>query len=42
VGSDDMGYIRRSIPDIVDDMAFTQAIYTDEGNVKKCYMLFMN
>lgn len=31
VGSiDDMGYIRRSIPDIVDDMAFTQGIYTDE------------
>ncbi len=31
VGSiDDMGYIRRSIPDLVDDMAFTQGIYTDE------------
>jgi RNA polymerase sigma-54 factor len=36
VGSiDDMGYIRRSIPDIVDDMAFTQAIYTDEQMVEK-------
>ena len=36
VGSiDDMGYIRRSIPDIVDDMAFTQAIYTDEAAVEK-------
>ena len=36
VGSiDDMGYIRRSIPDIVDDMAFTQAIYTDEATVEK-------
>lgn len=36
VGSiDDMGYIRRSIPDIVDDMAFTQAIYTDEETVEK-------
>ncbi len=36
VGSiDDMGYIRRSIPDIVDDMAFTQGIYTDEENVEK-------
>lgn len=36
VGSiDDMGYIRRSIPDIVDDMAFTQAIYTDEKNVER-------
>ncbi|MBC7439809.1 MAG: RNA polymerase factor sigma-54, partial [Flavobacterium sp.] len=31
---DDMGYIRRSIPDIVDDMAFTQAIYTDEKSVE--------
>ena len=36
VGSiDDMGYIRRSIQDIVDDMAFTQAIYTDEKLVEK-------
>ncbi len=36
VGSiDDMGYIRRSINDIVDDMAFTQAIYTDEKAVEK-------
>ncbi len=34
VGSiDDMGYIRRSVPDIVDDMAFTQGIYTDEKTV---------
>ena len=36
VGSiDDMGYIRRSLQDIVDDMAFTQGIYTDEKNVEK-------
>lgn len=36
VGSiDDMGYIRRSIPDIVDDMAFTQGIYTDEKTVEQ-------
>jgi len=36
VGSiDDMGYIRRSIPDIVDDMAFTQGIYTDEQTVEQ-------
>jgi len=36
VGSiDDMGYIRRSIPDIVDDMAFTQGIYTDEKTVER-------
>ncbi|MES2546051.1 MAG: RNA polymerase factor sigma-54 [Bacteroidota bacterium] len=36
VGSiDDMGYIRRSIPDMVDDMAFTQGIYTDEKMVER-------
>jgi RNA polymerase sigma-54 factor len=35
VGSiDDMGYIRRSIPDIVDDMAFTQGLYTNEKQVE--------
>lgn len=36
VGSiDDIGYIRRSISNIVDDMAFTQAIYTDEKEVER-------
>lgn len=36
VGSiDDMGYLRRSTPDLVDDMAFTQGIYTDEKNVER-------
>src|SRR5690606_13762970 len=36
VGSiDDTGYIRRNIQDIVDDMAFTQGIYTDEATVEK-------
>ncbi|VXB26994.1 RNA polymerase sigma-54 factor [Flavobacterium sp. 9AF] len=36
VGSiDDMGYIRRSIQDIVDDLAFTQGIYTDEKMVTR-------
>ncbi len=36
VGSiDDMGYIRRSIQDLVDDMAFTQGIYTDEETVER-------
>ena len=36
VGSiDDMGYIRRTIQDIVDDMAFTQGIYTDETMVER-------
>jgi RNA polymerase sigma-54 factor len=32
---DDTGYIRRSIPDIVDDMAFTQGIYTDEKTLER-------
>ena len=36
VGSiDDMGYIRRTVQDIVDDIAFTQGIYTDEKNVER-------
>ena len=36
VGSiDDMGYIRRTIQDIVDDLAFTQGIYTDEKTVAR-------
>jgi RNA polymerase sigma-54 factor len=36
VGSiDDMGYIRRTTQDIVDDMAFTQGIYTDEAAVER-------
>jgi len=36
VGSiDDMGYIRRGISDIVDDLAFTQAVYTDEKTVER-------
>lgn len=36
VGSiDDMGYIRRTTQDIVDDMAFTQGIYTDEAIVER-------
>ena len=35
VGSiDDTGYIRRSTPDLVDDMAFTQGIYTSEKQVE--------
>jgi len=36
VGSiDDMGYIRRTTQDIVDDLAFTQGIYTDESTVER-------
>ena len=35
VGSiDEAGYIRRTISEMVDDMAFTQAIYTDEKQVE--------
>lgn len=36
VGSiNDTGYIRRTIQDMVDDMAFTQGVYTDEGTVDR-------
>lgn len=36
VGSiDDDGYLRRDVQDIVDDMAFTQGIYTQEKTVEK-------
>jgi RNA polymerase sigma-54 factor len=36
VGSiDEMGYIRRTIQEIVDDLAFTQGIYTDEKTVER-------
>ncbi len=36
VGSiDENGYIRRSIADIMDDLAFTQNIYTEEKTIKK-------
>ncbi len=36
VGSvDESGYIRRSVQDIVDDLAFTQNVYTDEAHVEK-------
>ena len=35
VGSiDDMGYIRRTVSDLVDDMAFTQGLYTTEKQVE--------
>lgn len=36
IGSiDENGYIRRELSDIVDDLAFTQGIYTDEEEVEK-------
>lgn len=35
VGSvDESGYIRRNLSDIVDDLAFTQSVYTDEEKVE--------
>ena len=36
IGSvDETGYIRRPLPDLVDDLAFTENLYTDENQVKK-------
>lgn len=36
IGSvDESGYIRRNLQDIVDDLAFTQNVYTDEETVEK-------
>lgn len=36
IGSvDESGYIRRTIEDITDDLAFTQNIYTDEATIEK-------
>lgn len=36
VGSvDESGYIRRSVQDMVDDLAFTQNVYTDEASVER-------
>lgn len=36
VGSvDESGYIRRSVQDVVDDLAFTQNVYTDEATVER-------
>ncbi|MGJ5641742.1 RNA polymerase factor sigma-54 [Formosa sp. S-31] len=38
VGSvDESGYIRRSTPDIMDDLAFTQNVYTDEATINKVF-----
>ena len=40
VGSiDDMGYIRRTIQDIVDDLAFTQGVYSDNETVEKILLI---
>ncbi|GAA0871517.1 RNA polymerase factor sigma-54 [Gangjinia marincola] len=40
VGSvDDSGYIRRPIPDIVDDLAFTQNVFAEEDEVEKVLKL---
>ncbi len=43
IGSiDDDGYLRREIQDIVDDMAFTQGIYTDEKRVEKMLLIIQD
>lgn len=43
IGSvDSSGYIRRELIDIVDDLAFTQNIYTDEDNVLKVLKYVQN
>ena len=43
VGSiDDDGYLRRTIQDVVDDLAFTQGIYTDEKTVEKILHIVQN
>lgn len=40
VGSvDEMGYIRREVQDIVDDLAFTQGVYTDVETVEQILAL---
>ena len=40
VGSvDESGYIRRDVPDIVDDLAFTQNVYTDEETVERIFRI---
>ena len=37
VGSvDESGYIRRELSDIMDDLAFTQNVYTTEEKIEKC------
>ena len=43
VGSvDESGYIRRSVEDLVDDLAFTQNIYTDEATVERLFKIVHN
>jgi len=40
VGSiDDIGYLRRETQDLVDDLAFTQGIYTDEETVERILLI---
>ncbi|WP_299431652.1 RNA polymerase factor sigma-54 [uncultured Maribacter sp.] len=40
VGSvDESGYIRRPVADILDDLAFTQNIYTDEDKIEKVFKI---
>ena len=38
IGSiDDSGYIRRPLLDIMDDLAFTQNLYTDEKTIESAF-----
>ncbi|MCE2614030.1 RNA polymerase factor sigma-54 [Flavobacteriaceae bacterium D16] len=43
VGSiDESGYIRRTIPDIMDDLAFTQNVYVDEAAIESVLNVVQN
>jgi len=43
IGSlDEAGYLRREVPAIVDDLAFTQNIITDENHVLKILKIIQN
>jgi len=43
IGSiDDSGYLRRNLLDILDDLAFTQNIYTDEQTLEKILKIVQN
>jgi len=43
VGSiDESGYIRRTIPDVMDDLAFTQNVYVDEAAIESVLSVVQN
>lgn len=42
IGSiDDTGYLRRDVQDVVDDLAFTQGVYTDEKTVENILTMYI-